>query len=95
MAKLLVEKSCWLTGPEFLQTDGPTVTSEVVALKLDEADSEVKRAAVLSTYTEATNENQFPDYFEKCLLDRFATWHRAIIESHCELSEVQDETSLR
>ncbi|XP_022111402.1 uncharacterized protein LOC110990628 [Acanthaster planci] len=77
MVKQLVEKSCWLTGPEFLQMDGPTVTPKVAAQKLDEADPEVKQAAVLSTCTEATNENQFPDYFEKCRLDRFSTWHRA------------------
>ena len=59
-AKQLIEKSCWLTGPEFLQKDGPTVTSEAVALKLDEADPEVKRAAVLSTCTEATNKKPVP-----------------------------------
>ncbi|XP_038055409.1 uncharacterized protein LOC119727556 [Patiria miniata] len=73
-AKELIEKSCWLSGPDFLQKDGPFQPQPAVVAPLSESDPDVKRVSAFVTTAE---NNARHHHFEVSRLDCFSSWNRA------------------
>ena len=72
-AKELSEKSCWLSGPDFLQEDGPFQPVPAVVAPLSESDPDVKRVSSFAT----TADNNAGHSFEVGRLDHFSSWDKA------------------
>ena len=74
-ARELMEKSRWLTGPEFLWKDGEFQPNTKETYPVKENDPKLKKATVLKTTAEGPSK-KFPDYFEVQHLKHISSWFR-------------------
>ena len=74
-ARELMEKSRWLTGPEFLWKDVEFQPNTKETYPVKENDTELTKVTVLKTTAEGPSK-KFPDYFENQHLEHISSWLR-------------------